>query len=169
VLQSYIHKCSLPQPWAGWFRPMLPLWMRPPGMESSILLLVTCAPLPAERLNLSSWDIREKDDNLWNWRPNAISSGRLVLTTWQQSIKKPGMAGDAPPHHLYKHRLISRHWALIRKLSWSHFFSRWSSLSGLASHSGALFMWLWAATGGIWTGTWVREVKPREHCLGRTL
>jgi hypothetical protein len=30
---------------------------------------------------LSSWDISEIADNLWNWLPNANSSDRLVLTT----------------------------------------------------------------------------------------
>jgi hypothetical protein len=103
----YLEKnCCLPQPWEGWFRPLLPLWIRPLGVEPSHLdgsialssaLLFSKTPIPTERLNLSSWDSPKIADNLWNWWPNANSSGRLVLTTWQQSLKKPVMAGDGPP------------------------------------------------------------------------
>jgi hypothetical protein len=67
-LQSKTYKkqlsCSLPQPWAGCLRPVLPLWQRPPRVESSDLdrsVVLPPVPFPprlpltAERLNLFSW------------------------------------------------------------------------------------------------------------------
>jgi hypothetical protein len=71
----------------------------PPKVESSDLGKVYCpatyavsskTPLPAERLNLFSWQ---------------------SLTKWPQD---PGIWGWVPP--LYKLRLISKHWAFIREL-----------------------------------------------------
>jgi hypothetical protein len=81
---------SLPQPWSRLIQTLLPLWMRPPGVEpsdidGSIVLSLAAALLQdvttSERLNLTTWNIPEIADNLWNWRPNANSSVRLVLTT----------------------------------------------------------------------------------------
>ena len=52
--------------------------------------------LPAERLNLSSGDVPEVADYLWNWQLTANGSVGLVLTTWQQNIGKPGGGYSLP-------------------------------------------------------------------------
>ena len=62
--------CSLPQPWAGWLRPMLSLRMRPPRVTDPTLCFycsVPCAVLlqeAVERLNLPSWEIPEIAGNM---------------------------------------------------------------------------------------------------------
>ena len=86
-------------------------------------LLCSKTLLPAEWLNLPSWEIPETAGNPaidTFCQPSAVS---LIAYRLASGIKS-GSAGDGLSSFIRKN--FSKHWALIRNLSWSHFFSRQS-------------------------------------------
>jgi hypothetical protein len=113
--------CSLPQPWAGWLRPILPLSASPPMVESSDLgRSILCGFLQD---TTTCWEA-EPVFLRWTWISNS-----LVTERWdpgRQSNEGLVCWGIGLP--LYKLRFLSKLWTLIRKLRLgslflSHFLS----------------------------------------------
>ena len=95
--------CSLPQPRAGWLRPVLPLTASPPGVESSDLPPLQFSPRCC------------CPQRGWTCLPEVILNkqqpGYRVRRVWWQSIKSLAWWGMGFP--LYKLRLLSKLWVLI--------------------------------------------------------
>jgi hypothetical protein len=112
--------CSLPQPWAGWLRPVLSLWTRPPRVDSSDLdrsiVLPTLHFSPRHHYLLRGWTCL----------PETFLNGNSVVTKCWQPGDKASRAwhGEGWAFPLYKLRLLVNSGALISILSWSCYFIR---------------------------------------------